>query len=86
MDGFFGGWAIRQELSWGSVDDDGVGIHISDYLHQRDLPQLVVCVPPSPQDGVFHDHDDGVVGIVDIDCVLVEHCDVVGTRVLSCAE
>ncbi len=86
MDGFFGGWVIRQELSWGLVDDDGVSIHISDYIHQRDSPQLVVRVPPSPQDGVFRDRDDGVVGIVDIECVIVEHCDVVGICVLSCAE
>ncbi len=86
MDGFFGGWAIWQELSWGSVDDDGVGVHITDYIHQRDSPQLVVRVLPSPQDGVFCDRDDGVVGVVDIDYVLVEHCDVVGICVRSCAE
>ena len=78
MDDNFGGWAIWQELSWGSVDDDGIGIHILDYIHQWDLPQLVVRVPPSPEDGVFRDSDDGVVGVVDVDGVLVKHCDVVG--------
>ena len=64
MDDYFGGWAIWQELSWGSVDDDGIGIHILDYIHQWDL--------------VFRDSDDGVVGVVDVDGVLVKHCDVVG--------
>jgi len=79
--------SIRKRYGWLLVDDDGVGgFHILDYLHQWDSPQLVVRVPPSPQDGVFHDSDDGVVGIVDIDCVLVEHCDVVGICVHSCAE
>ena len=86
MDGFFGGWAIRQELGWGFVDNDGVGIQVSYYFHQWDSPQLDACVPPSPQNGVFRDYDDGVVGIIDVDCVLVKHCDVVGICVLSCAE
>ncbi len=86
MDGFFGGWAIWQELSWWSVDDDGIGIHILDYIHQWDSPQLIVRVPPSPEDDVFCDSDDGVVGIVNVDGVLIEHCDVVGICILSCAE
>jgi len=86
MDGFFGGWAIWQELGWGFVDDDGVGIQVSYDFHQWDSPQLYARVPPSPQDGVFRDCDDGVIGIIDIDCVLVKHCDVVGICVLSCAE
>ncbi len=86
MDGFLGGWAIRQELGWGFVDDDGVGINVSYYFHQWDSPQLDARVPPSPQGGIFRDCDDGVIGIVDVDCVLVKHCDVVGICVLSCAE
>ena len=48
MDGFFGGRAIGQELSWGPVDNDGVGVLVLDYVHQWDSPQFVVGVPPSP--------------------------------------
>ena len=34
VDGIFGGWAIGQELSWGPVDNDGVGVLVFDYVHQ----------------------------------------------------
>jgi len=86
VDGIFGGRAIGQELSWGPVDDDGVGVLVLDYVHQWDLPQFVVCVPPFPYDGIFCYGDNGVVGVVDIDSVLVEDCDVVGICVLSHSE
>ncbi len=46
VDGFFGGRAIKQELSWGAVDDDGV--LVLDHVHQWDAPQFVVHVPSSP--------------------------------------
>ena len=48
VDGVFSGQAIGQELSWGTVDDDGVGVLVLDYVHQWDAPQFVVGVPPSP--------------------------------------
>ena len=86
MHGFFGGWAIWQKLSWWSVDDDGISILVLDYIHQWDLPQLVVRVQPSPEDGIFRDSDDGVVGVVDVDGVLIGHRDVVVIYILSCAE
>ncbi len=39
VDGFFGGRAIGQKLSWGPVDNDGVGVLVLDHV--------VVGVPPS---------------------------------------
>ncbi len=85
VDGFCGEWLVGQRLGWRLVDNDGVGILVLDHVHQWDAPQLVVLVPLSPWDGLFCHSDNGVVGVVDVDGVLVKHCDVVGIWVFSCA-
>ena len=42
VDGFFGGRAIGQKLSWGSVDNESVSVLVLDHVHQWDAPQFVV--------------------------------------------
>jgi hypothetical protein len=59
---------------------------VSDHVDQWDLPEVDVQVMPAMEDSPFGDSDDGVVGIIDVDCFLVKDCDVVCVSVFSCAE
>ncbi len=81
VDGVVGGQAIGQELSRLTMM---VSVFWFWTMSTSGMSHSLLSVSRHPPKMASLVGDDGFIGIVDVDGVLVEHCDVVGICVLSC--
>ncbi len=64
-----GGCSSRNSVG-GAIDNDGLGVVVSNHVDRWDLPEVDIPVTPATEDSPFGDSDDGVVVIADVDCLL----------------
>ena len=86
MDGLGGLGSIWQEFAWGAFCEYRVCVDIPYHFDKWNAPEVALFVSPSSQDCYLRYGDECVVRIVDVNFVVVEHCDVVGIGIFSCAE
>ncbi len=77
---------IGEKLCWGTIDNDGVGVVVPNHVDQGNLVDVEDRVMEPTYDGTFADGENGVIGIIDVDHLLVKNCDVVGIGKFTCAE
>jgi hypothetical protein len=69
--------AIWEEFCRGAGENDGVGVVVAYHVYQRNSVHIENWIAETTEDGAFAYGEGGVIGVIDIDHLLVEYCDII---------